>query len=744
MRIVDAARYYRSLGWNPQPAQPNSKKPVDEGWLSTTVPENEYDERFTDERNIAIVLGSSSGNLYDVDLDELTTVKVARRFLPKTPAVFGRASKPASHWLYRALPDEEVKRRQYFDGDTLLAEIRGNKCGTIFPPSTHATTGELISWRDPANIEPPLVPLFDVTKALGWACTAAMFVRGWEDWNDRHHILVGALAGGLARTGIVSATLAEQFIRCICHETGDHQPDDRIRIVRDTYIKYEHDPDEPISGFPTLREIIGADRFSKMRQWLNLPTVEEKITDTDSGNAHRFVEAFGADLRYVHDHASWYGWTGSHWLRDKQENAVALARTVPSLILKDAEKTTEDERRNSLLKWALKSQSAERIFAIPRLAKTDDRVKVRSEDLDADPWLFNVGNGTLNLQTGSLYDHDRNDLLTKRSPVEYHARGPKAQCPRWLSYLDQVFEGKPSLPAFVKRLVGYTLTGITRENIFVILLGPQGTGKTTFIETIRAIFGDYATNAEARVFLQKNTSGSRATPEIAALQGARFVTSPETEQGDRLATSLIKRMSGSGRITAAHLYGAPFEFDPVMKLWIDTNHRPHIPANDDAMFARLVVLPFDIVFRHTERDIKGYRDILRAELPGILHWAVEGCLEWQQDGLARPPEVQAAHDEYKAESDTFASFLDDACVVTADAVSTASALYSAYTEWAKETNEKPVNMRIFKARLTERGYLHKRTEKGMVWLGIKPARESYQAQPFTVTQSNPFGSRPVA
>lgn len=749
MRIVDAARYYRSLGWNPQPAHPQSKKPVDEGWLSTTVPEERYEESFADGRNIAIVLGASSNNVYDVDLDEMTTVKMARRFLPKTPAIFGRSGKPLSHWIYQGLPEEEIKRKQFFDGDTLLAEIRGNKCGTIFPPSLHAGTGELIEWRDPARIAPSIEPVANVTKTLGWACSASMLSRHWEEWNDKHHTLVGALAGGFARTGMISAKVAEDFVRAICHETGDHQPDDRIRIVRDTYLKYEADPDEPISGFPTLRELIGSEKFTKLRLWLQLPAVEDKIANTDSGNAYRFVDAFGEDLRYVHDHSSWYGWTGSLWLKDTQENAVALARSVPSMIFKDAEKITDEEQRNQLVKWSLKSQAAERIFAIPKLAKTDDRVKTRSEDLDADPWLFNVGNGTINLQTGSLYDHDRTDLLTKRSPVEYHARGPKATCPRWLSYLEEAFEPYPEVPAFLKRLVGYTLTGITREQIFVVLLGPQGTGKTTFIETLRLLFGSYAVNAEARVFLQKTGSGSRATPEIAALQGARLVTSPETEQGDKLATALIKRMSGSGRITASHLYAAPFEYDPVMKLWIDTNVRPHIPANDDAMYARLVVLPFEVVFRHTERDIKGYRDILATELPGILRWAIEGCLEWQADGLARPKAVDAAGETYRADSDTFASFLEDACSIGPELTCTASELYATYVDWARETNERPLNMRVFKSRMIERGYETKRSETGNIWLGVRPNRTSYRAQPFTVpssegSQGNPFTSRPVA
>lgn len=728
---VSAAREYKRRGWNPLPLRPGDKRPTGSEWQRTQVPDDQFEPVFTG-KGVGIGLGTQSNGVYDADLDHELTVKMQRHFMPETPAMFGRASKPVSHLLYQALPGEEVARASFADVDNvMLAELRGTGHQVMMPPSVHPS-GEQVTWVDPTAL-PAEVSVQKVIKALGWCSAAAMLARSWDAWNDRHHVLVGALAGGFARHG-VGSKLAEQFVRAVCLYGGDHEIDDRVRIVRDTYHKLEEDPDAIVTGFPALQEIIGTQRVQRLTRWTQLPKDDQpRVTLTDDGNALRFVDSFGEQVRFVHEHNAFYIWDGSRWAKDTRENVIALAREVPKQIDLAATKIIDDDTRKTVEKWANASRNVQRIKAIPTLARADDRIKVSADSLDADPWLFNVSNGTINLRTGGISDHDKNDLLTLHSPITFN---PRATAPLWDSYLLRVFDNDRDVIDFVQRSVGYSLTALTVEQAFFILHGPQGTGKTTFIETLREIFGEYAMNADPSTFMQKQRSG-RANPEIARLQGARFVSSSETEENERLAAGIVKRLSGNTRITASHLYAPDFEFEPVLKLWIDTNHKPRIAAHDDAVWARLVLIPFEVVLRHTALDIKGYKDLLKAELPGILRWAVEGCLKWQADGLTRPDKIKNAANEYRTESDALQQFIDDACIVGAHEVSGATDLYRSYNEWCETANERPFNMRRFKQAMTERGFAQDRRSTGNVWLGIRAAGTRATAEPIR-TQANPF------
>ena len=739
---VRAAREYKRRGWNPLPLRPGEKRPTGSEWQRTQIADDQIEQRFQN-MNVGVALGSQSGNLYDADLDHELVVKLYPRFARglETPAIFGRPGKPLSHWIYQAPAAEQVRRISFVDVDnTMLAEIRGDGHQTMFPPSIHPS-GDPIAWIDPDAL-PLHASIQKVAHALGWCSGAVMLIRGWDSWDDQHHILTGALAGGFARSGI-GVNLAENFVRCVSLYAGDHEPDDRVRMVRDTYAQFEQDPDAPVTGFPTLREIIGVDRVTRLTRWLQLkkPQDDNRPTLTDDGNALRFVETHGDQIRYVHEHKKWYVWDGSRWSNDSQENIVALAREIPRTLLRTAADEIDDELRKKLTSWATNSHSITRITAMHTLARSDDRVKIPSDLLDADPWSFNVQNGTINLRTGGIAPHEKNDLITNLVPITFN---PRAVSPLWHDYLKLVFRDDAELIEFVQRCVGYSMTGLTNEQVFFILHGPQGTGKTTFIETLRKIFGDYARNADPSTFMQKQKTG-RANPEIARLQTARFVTSSETEENERLAAGLVKRLSGSTRITASHLYAEDFEYEPVMKLWIDTNHKPRIAAHDDAVWARLILIPFDVIIRHTSQDIKGFRDILATELPGILRWAVEGCLKWQQDGLARPNKIDEAAQEYRNDSDTIQQFIDDECIVDPRAVCGIQELHVAYKRWCEDAGIRNLNRTAFNQRMQEHGFLKDDHDTSRPkWIGIRPAGS--QAENLNRKQENVMDgpTRPVA
>jgi len=310
-----------------------------------------------------------------------------------------------------------------------------------------------------------------------------------------------------------------------------------------------------------------------------------------------------------------------------------------------------------------------------------------------------VANGTLDLRTGELRPPRREDLITKASPAGFD---PAATCPQWLAFLDRIMQGNAELIGFLQRAAGYSLTGNTSERAFFICHGTGANGKSTFLDVLKTLLGDYATTTAAETIMLKRYNAIPS--DVASLKGARLVVAIETEQGQALAEILVKSLTGgTDEIAARMMYKDWFSFRPTFKLWLGTNHRPEITGTDNAIWDRIRLIPFDVTIPAAEQD-RGLAEKLKAELDGILAWAVAGCLDWQRGGL-RPPElVKAATAEYRAEMDALAAFLDEICLVAKYASVTSTDLYKAYNDWAKATAEKPLTSKAFSARMKERGY----------------------------------------
>jgi putative DNA primase/helicase len=309
-----------------------------------------------------------------------------------------------------------------------------------------------------------------------------------------------------------------------------------------------------------------------------------------------------------------------------------------------------------------------------------------------------VKNGVLDLRTGELREARREDLLTKQCAVEFDA---SARCPEWEKFLARILPD-PAVRGFVQRALGYALTGDTREQCFFLLHGTGANGKSTLLNAVKALLGDYAQQSPACAFMaQRQPNGGAATPEIARLRGARFVSSIETEDGQRLAEELVKTLTGQDTVTARHLYSEHFEFQPAFKLWLAANHRPTIRGDDYAIWRRIRLVPFAVQIPEHERD-KELPETLLAEAAGILAWLVRGCLSWQRDGLGEPEAVRTATQEYRDEQDIIAEFLDDACVLEPQASETAGRLYGAYRQWAESAGHRGVMTKTkFGRRLTD-------------------------------------------
>jgi putative DNA primase/helicase len=346
------------------------------------------------------------------------------------------------------------------------------------------------------------------------------------------------------------------------------------------------------------------------------------------------------------------------------------------------------------------------------LAKSEPGIPVGPQQLDSHPWLLNVHNGTLDLRTGHLRPHAREDLLTKLAPVAYD---PVAPCPLWEAFLSRIFAGDGGLIRFVQKALGYSLTGSTQEQCFFILHGVGANGKSTLIQTISAVLRDYAKHTPTETLLVQQ--GDRPRNDLARLQGARFVSASEVEGGRKLAEALIKQLTGGDTLTARYLYKEHFEFQPAFKIWLAVNHKPGVHGTDHAIWRRMRLLPFTVTIPPAEQE-KRLPEKLLGELPGILRWAVEGCLAWQQEGLEPPMAVKRATGDYRAEMDVIAAFIRDCCVVEPQRQVSTSELYAEYQGWCEQMGESAVTQKALAAALQERGCTSGRNSRGRLWCGI--------------------------
>jgi len=344
-------------------------------------------------------------------------------------------------------------------------------------------------------------------------------------------------------------------------------------------------------------------------------------------------------------------------------------------------------------------------------------VRLGPEDFDRDQFAFNCGNGVIDLRCGRLRPHRREDLMTKCSPVDYD---PEAPCPVWKKFLKDIFDGNRDLVKFVQKFLGCSLTGDMSSQAMFILYGTGANGKSTFINVVTRILGDYATTTPTETFMQKK--GEQATNDIARLKGARFVSATESDERGRLAESVIKRLTGNDMISARFLYGEYFQFLPTFKIVMATNHNPRIGGMDFAIWRRIKLIPFLKTFPE-ERQDKTLPQKLEGELAGILAWMVEGCLKWQKEGLGSSEAIQNATEEYRNQMSDIQMFLSDCCEYEEEAMTQSSVLYAAYVAWCEKNNERAKSNRSFSMMLSDSGMDKVKTSVAMFWIGIRIADE---------------------
>lgn len=396
---------------------------------------------------------------------------------------------------------------------------------------------------------------------------------------------------------------------------------------------------------------------------------------TDAGNAELFAALFGANVRYDHRRGRWLLWRDHHWREDSDGEIFRLAKSATRIRYQSAKEIDDTERKQRVAKWAITSESRMRLEAALALTRNEHPIAEPGDAWDSNPWVICVENGVVDLRTGDLRPGERDDKITKTIPVFFD---PHEICPRWDQFLAEVFRGDEQLIAFIRQAVGYSLSGSVKEQVLFVCHGYGANGKSVFMNVLRQILGDYALNLPFSALELTQRSG--VPNDIAGLVGRRLATSSETNEATRLNEARIKSLTGGDPITARFLYCEPFTFEPTAKFWLAMNHLPAVQDDSHGYWRRVRVVPFQQTFDDESADHE-LPEKLRGELPGILAWAVRGCLEWQRDGLSTPEAVIAATDHYREEADDFRRFLLDCCVVRDDGTETSAELYRRYLGW---------------------------------------------------------------
>lgn len=702
------------------------------------------------------------GTIVGVQLDATALVEVvladdrdidllAKRLLPATFACRGHDGR--LRMLFRASGAVAVALRDP-DGEVLV-ELRTTGVA-LLPPSEDKASKRVLYIRGETVAA---ISFDELHFALAQIAAIAVVGGSWPGDDEAQKRAALALAGGLCNVGF-SPEEAEKFAALVAEIGEDPDGDRCIRAVSSTWDRH-HRGDKNL-GWHELGNQIGvrAARFARKiladaigdasatiaTTTAAIPAATDiagttttnttsdntpppapppaAFNNTDVANARRLVEQHGVEMRHAAG-LGWFVWDGRRWIHDETSQVHRWAQDIARSIATAARQTGDLE----LLKHARRSESKYRLTAMPEVAAVDPRVVCTADQLDADPWLLNVANGTIDLRTGLLLPHDPKLLITKLAPVAYD---PSAPCPAFESFLRRIFDGDQALIDFLQRAAGYSMTGVISEHVLFLLHGAGANGKSTLLNVLQHVLGDYAATTEPELLLTRR--GEVHPTGLTDLFGRRLAVSHEVALGRSFNEALLKQLTGGDRIRARRMRQDFFEFGPTHKLWLGVNALPAIIEGGEAMRRRVRVIPFRTIIPVAERDPK-LTEKLIAEATGVLVWAVRGCLAWQAHGLNPPPAVLDAVEEYLEDADPLADFITEKCATGREQVTTAKVLHLAYREWCDQGGEQPLSRRDFAACLRARGFEPHKGGKGTrLWRGIA----------LSFTQVVPTATKPMA
>ncbi len=447
--------------------------------------------------------------------------------------------------------------------------------------------------------------------------------------------------------------------------------------------------------------------------------VEEKILG-DKQNGELFARVYCGKFLYVWQLDQWFRWNGIIWEECSGGEVEAAAKQISTAIANKALEAlkTGDESGNSrrLFSHALKAQNNQQIKSMIALARSEPNMSEKKVDsLNKDTHLLAVKNGVVNLKTATLIQSDPEMLITRQCNANYLTN---AHCPQWLTFLDEVFEGKQEVIDTVQRLLGYTFTGNITEEIMVICYGFGANGKSVMSNVIQYVAGSYAKTGSPSLLKARGDDDSSPRSDIAGLAGYRYISLNEMQSGDRLDEQVVKLLAGREAISARPLYKEHITYKPSGKVWLKTNHKPVVKEDDDGIWRRLVVIPFARKFSETERD-PNLEEKLIQEADGILRWVIQGANKWYQDGLGICPTIKQESASYRTESDLLGHFLEEKIEFATEAREIESDVYYFYSTWCRANGTNPLSKIRLTQKLKERGVRQKPSNGKRYYLGIR-------------------------
>lgn len=648
---LTAALRYARRGWAVFPLHGKRPYPGTNGHNEATTDAHQIRRwwKAWPDANVGIACDSQRGPVViDVDGGNGSTLVSLLHLAPTREAT---SQRPGRRHLYYgpSIDGTRIPRKikLKYKGVKYNLDVLGDGGYVVAPPSVHPETGKRYKWVNKTHLEPLPVAIKQLLEEPAQKRQAAPLPPMIGE-GERNTLLT-SLAGTMRRRGA-----SEEAILAALEVTNQTQvspplSDKELRIIAGSIAKKEPVP------------------------------IQENFTDL--GNARRFVRDHHLDVRNSGGKRGWWLWDGTRWTRDDTGEVVRYAKTTIRRLSEEGMRLNGDDR-DAMLKFAAKSEQANRIMAVVQLAASEPEIFVDRDAFDARPWLFNVQNGTLDLRTRELKRFNRDDLLTKIAPVHYD---PKAKAPRWEQFVSEVMNGDTELVDFVQRAVGYSMTGDIREQCLFFLYGQGRNGKSTFLEVLRALFGDFAQQSDFNTFLARKGEGPRN--DIARMRGARFVTAAETDGERSFDSAVLRMLTGGDTIVARRLFEEFNEFVPQHKIWLAANNKPLVKEHSEGFWRRIRIIPFTVRFAATtaRKQDKALKRKLERELPGILNWCLDGVTKWRTDGLPVPAAVKQSTDEYREDNDPVGEWI--AQRITADGRSWMSTteLYKHYAEWWVET-----------------------------------------------------------
>jgi putative DNA primase/helicase len=594
-------------------------------------------------------------------------------------------------------------------------DVRADAGYVLLPPSVHPS-GRTYAWLPGFDFDMPAPGLPPQVAAMLLRAPTELTPSPVSNGNGadiipegRRNAALASIAGSMRRCGLNANEIVPSLAVVNSAHCDPPLSDREVRQIADSIGRYA--PAADTGGDPSAERL------------------------DDIGNAARFATQHCESARYAPGFG-WLLWDGRRWRRDDgADRVMELAKATARKLYSEAAESDAAESAKRIAGWARSSASAQRLRAMVDLARSDPSLLVSADSLDADPFLLNVANGTVDLRTGTLRPHSPADLITKIAMVHFD---PAATATRWRQFIREIMQADDDLIAFLQRAIGSALTGDTRDQVLFVLHGLGANGKSVLLRVLLAILGEYG----GPMAFETLTSARRQngpSEDLARLLGLRFVTASESGDGRAFNEVVLKQLTGGDPVNARFLHQNSFTFVPTFKLFVAANHLPKVRGTEHAIWRRLRLIPFAATFDNdSDARARGalpcdeqLLDKLMGELPGVLAWMVQGCLMWQRDGLGMPPAVREATNHYRSSQDVVADFIADRCIEASNASVGATDLYAAYRAWASANGERQLSQREFGDRLTERHIpvtvRGRRRTKYRLGIALKPADAAIEA-----------------